>query len=135
MGGQDVAYDRYGSFHRYRFLGDLEVMIAQFADSAIAAARAREEFKVQQANGKAGVSMGNVLQFSVDEEAVAGNDCWTAWILRAEGRCIVRVGFSTGRYYAAILWDADGGKEKVAGTKEKASRAARYIAGKLNRTR
>lgn len=131
--GQDVVYDRYGAYHRYRFKGDLEVLVMPCSSASAAAEKCEAERKGEVSKGNAGISLGKVVEFDVKPEAIAGSGSWLAWIVRSEGRLIVKIGFAQGPFYVSVLWDEGGGKAVLEETKPKAIQAAKYIAGKLGR--
>jgi hypothetical protein len=131
--GQDVVYDRYGAYHRYRFKGDLEVLVLPCSSAGAASDRCEEERKGEVSKGNAGISLGKVIEFDVKPEPIAGSGSWAAWIVRSEGRLIVKIGFAQGPFYVSVLWDEGGGKGALEETKPKAVKAAKYIAGRLGR--
>lgn len=131
--GQDVVYDRYGAYHRYRFKGDLEVLVMPCSSASAASEKCEAERKGEVSKGNAGISLGKVIEFDVKPEAIAGSGSWVAWIVRSEGRLIVKIGFAQGPFYVSVLWDEGGGKAALEATKPKAVQAAKYIASKLSR--
>lgn len=133
LGSNQVVYDMYGAFHRYRFLGDLEVMVLPCSSGSAASTRSDEERANEQTKQTAGMNMNRVKDFKVQPESIVGSNSWWAWAARAEGRLVIKVGFASGPYYVSVLWDDSGGESKVPENKEKAVRAAKYIAGKLGR--
>lgn len=131
--GQDVLYDMYGAFHRYRAGGDLEVLVLPCSSAGAASSKCETGRGEEISTGNTGQQLGKVVEFDFKAEPVVGSTSWWGWMIRSEGRLVVKVGFAQGPFYVKILWDEGGGKAVLDETKEKAVRAAKYVAGKLGR--
>ena len=110
----------------------LEVQIFPCSDASAARRMADEQRAGEVNKNNTGKNMNRVVEFQVQPEAIVGDNCWYAWIVRAEGRLVTKIGFAKGPFYVSILWDASGGRSKINECKPRAATAARHVAGKLN---
>jgi hypothetical protein len=123
----------YGEYHRYRLGGDFEIHVLPCVGAGEASAKANQQARAEDSKGKTGMGLGRVVAYGINPESIVGNNCFSAWTARAEGRAVVKVAFAQGPFYVSVMGDDSGGKSAVPALKEKVAAAARYTASKLPR--